>query len=144
MITLSSATRWTIQRDRHTVDSKDSKWRKCVRQSDLIIVSISSKHFMSSKWELPSYFYFKLHQTPKLEWFASCLTVNCLCPIHWSQLLCREWRCSWSSAGRRCSNYICMINTRKAYYCLYWRFDCISYFIIYWECEQYINYRSNL
>ena len=35
---------------------------------------------------------------------------NCLCSIHWSYVLCREWRCSWSSAGRRCSNYIWVIN----------------------------------
>ena len=26
--------------------------------------------------------------------------------IHWSQVLSREWRFSWSSADRRCSNYI--------------------------------------
>ena len=30
---------------------------------------------------------------------------SCLCPIHWSQVLSWEWRCSWSSANRRCSNY---------------------------------------
>ena len=33
-----------------------------------------------------------------------------LCPIHWSQLLSWKWSCSWSSANRRCSNYIWMIN----------------------------------
>ena len=33
-----------------------------------------------------------------------------LCPIHWSRVLSREWRYSWSSADRRCSNYIWMIN----------------------------------
>ena len=33
-----------------------------------------------------------------------------LCSSHWSQLLSREWRCSWSSADRRCSNYIWVIN----------------------------------
>ena len=33
----------------------------------------------------------------------------CLCSIHWGQLLSREWRCSWSSTDRRCSNYIWMI-----------------------------------
>ena len=33
-----------------------------------------------------------------------------LCPIHWSQVLSWEWRCSWSSADRRCSNYIWVIN----------------------------------
>ena len=26
---------------------------------------------------------------------------SCLCPIHWSQVLSGEWRCSWSSADRR-------------------------------------------
>ena len=35
---------------------------------------------------------------------------SCLCPIHWSQVLSREWRCSWSSADRRCSNYIWVID----------------------------------
>ena len=41
---------------------------------------------------------------------------SCLCSIHWSQVLSREWRCSWSSAdrrcwaNRRCSNYIWAIN----------------------------------
>ena len=34
---------------------------------------------------------------------------SCLCPIHWSQVSSREWRCSWSSADRRCSNYIWVI-----------------------------------
>ena len=31
---------------------------------------------------------------------------SCPCPIHWSQVFSREWGCSWSSADRRCSNYI--------------------------------------
>ena len=39
----------------------------------------------------------------------------CLCPIHWSQVLSWEWRCSWSSAARRCSNYIRVINNFIAY-----------------------------
>ena len=33
-----------------------------------------------------------------------------LCPIHWSWVSSLEWRCSWSSADRRCSNYIWVIN----------------------------------
>ena len=40
---------------------------------------------------------------------------SCLCPIQWSQVLSREWRCSWSSADRRCSNYIWVINNFIAY-----------------------------
>ena len=35
---------------------------------------------------------------------------SCLCPIHWSHVLSREWRCSWSSTDRRCSNYIWVID----------------------------------
>ena len=35
---------------------------------------------------------------------------SCVCPIHWSQVLSQEWRCSWSSIDRRCSNYIWVIN----------------------------------
>ena len=40
---------------------------------------------------------------------------SCLCPIHLSQLLRQEWRCSWSSADRRCSNCIWVINNLIAY-----------------------------
>ena len=36
-------------------------------------------------------------------------------PIHWSHGLSREWRCSWSSADRRCSNYTWVINRFIAY-----------------------------
>ena len=35
---------------------------------------------------------------------------SCLCPIQWTQVLRQEWRCSWSSADRRCSNYIWVID----------------------------------
>ena len=38
-----------------------------------------------------------------------------LCPIHWSHVLSWEWRCNWSSADRRCSNYIWVINNLIAY-----------------------------
>ena len=35
--------------------------------------------------------------------------------IHWSQVLGQEWRCSWSSADRRCSNSAWVINNSIAY-----------------------------
>ena len=41
---------------------------------------------------------------------------SCLRSIHWSQLVSWEWRCSWSSANRRCSNYIWVINNFIAYW----------------------------
>ena len=40
---------------------------------------------------------------------------SCLCPIHWSQALSWEWRCIWSTADKRCSNYIWVINNFIAY-----------------------------
>ena len=40
---------------------------------------------------------------------------SCFCPIHWSQLLSRQWRCSWGSADRWCSNYIWVISKSIAY-----------------------------
>ena len=39
--------------------------------------------------------------------FSSC---SCICATYWSQMLRWQWRCSWSSADRRCSNYIWVIN----------------------------------
>ena len=41
---------------------------------------------------------------------------SCLYLIRWSQVLSWEWRCSWSSADRRCSNYIWVINNLIAYW----------------------------
>ena len=40
---------------------------------------------------------------------------SCIDPIRWSQVLSWEWRFSWSSADRRCSNYIWVINNLIAY-----------------------------
>ena len=40
---------------------------------------------------------------------------GCLRSIHWSRVLSWEGRCSWSSADRRCSNYIWVINNFIAY-----------------------------
>ena len=41
---------------------------------------------------------------------------RCVCPIHWSQVLIRDWRCSWSSANRRCSKYIWVIANFISYW----------------------------
>ena len=54
--------------------------------------------------------------TKSENWNVSCLALQLPCPIHWSQVLSWEWRCSWSSADRRCSNYIWVINNFIAYY----------------------------
>ena len=54
------------------------------------------------------------NKSRKLNFFfvTSC---SCLCLICWSQVLSREWKYSWSSADRRCSNYIWVINKLIAY-----------------------------
>ena len=36
-------------------------------------------------------------KSPNLMFLVS--SCSCLCPIQWSQVLSREWRCSWSSTG---------------------------------------------
>ena len=36
---------------------------------------------------------------------------SCLCSIYWIHVLSWGWKCSWSSADRRCSNYIWVINS---------------------------------
>ena len=53
--------------------------------------------------------WYKAHQIPKLNCFSSRLAVV-FAPFQWRQVLSREWRCSWSSADRRCSNYIWVID----------------------------------
>ena len=57
---------------------------------------------------------------------------SCLYPIRWSPMFSGEWRCSWSSADRRCSNYIWVINNFIAYYSASYIRDltvCLYYFI---------------
>ena len=56
---------------------------------------------------------------------------SCLCAVYWSQVLSREWRCSWSSADRRCSNYIWVINNLIAYYSGSYIRDLMVYIYIY-------------
>ena len=63
----------------------------------------------------PSILLYRWHQIPKLKCFSSRLEVVFQCPIHWNRVLSREWRCSWSSADRRCSNYIWVTNNFIAY-----------------------------
>ena len=69
---------------------------------------VLNKVLPSKLLNMPSNLWYKVHQIPKPKCF-------CLCPIHWRQALSREWRCCGSSADRRCSNYIWVINNFIAY-----------------------------
>ena len=42
-------------------------------------------------------------------WMFLVSSCSCLCAIYWSQVISQEWRCSWSSADRGCSNYTWVI-----------------------------------
>ena len=57
---------------------------------------------------------------------------SCLRSIHWSQMLSWEWRCSLSSADRRCSNYIWVINNLIAYKGVTY----IRGFRVTWQCND--------
>ena len=46
-------------------------------------------------------------QNPKI-WTILVSSCSCLCQFHWSWVQSRKLRCSWSSADRRCSNFIWM------------------------------------
>ena len=63
---------------------------------------------------LLSNIWYKMHRISKLNCFSSrhavffAQSTEAMCQV-W------EWRCSWSSADRRCSNYIWVINNLIAY-----------------------------
>ena len=57
----------------------------------------------------------KYRQVSNIRRTKSKHSCGCLCRIPWSQMLNREWRCSWSSADRRYSNYIWVIDNFIAY-----------------------------
>ena len=65
------------------------------------------------QYQLPSILWHKCTQSQNIMFLIS--SCSCLCPIHWSQVLSWEWRCSWSSADRRCTNYIWVINNFIGY-----------------------------
>ena len=58
----------------------------------------------------------KISHTKSQTYMFFVSSFSCLCAIYWSQVLSREWGCSWSSADRRCSNYISVINNFITYW----------------------------
>ena len=65
---------------------------------------------------------------------------SCICAIYWSQLLSREWRCSWSSVDRRCSNYIWVIDNFIAYYgASYIRGFTVTFINFIWTNPNFVN-----
>ena len=67
---------------------------------------IQVSHPQSSVWNYRQIFNIRGAKSPN----------GFLYTIHLSQVLGREWRCSWSSAYKRCSKYIWVVNNYFAYY----------------------------
>ena len=73
------------------------------------------------KWRTWWYDYHQIsniRRTKSQNLNVSRLVLQLPLPIHWSQvlLLSREWRCSWSSADRRCSNYNVHLSDQQFYH----------------------------
>ena len=56
-----------------------------------------------------------MRRTKSQDLNVSRLVLQLSLPNHWIQVWSREWRWSWSSADRRCSNYIWEISNFIAY-----------------------------
>ena len=66
---------------------------------------------------------------------------SCLCPIHWSQVLGWEWRCSWSCANRWCSNYMsAMLQLHLSDQ----QFYCLCVILEAWRYTQQDNARDSI
>ena len=76
---------------------------------------------LRSRWSRQSWYRDNYRKTSSIrltkskKYIFPVSSCRCLCLIHWSQVLSREWRCSWSSADRRCSNFIWVINKFMAH-----------------------------
>ena len=66
-------------------------------------------NYLNERWPAERCIYRKSQHIPKLKFFSPRLAIV-FAQTQWSQVLSREWRYSWSSADRRCSNYIWVIN----------------------------------
>ena len=95
-------------------------------------------HFVLGEWLFfgkDIYRYtFNISRTKSPNFLAS--SCSCIWPIHWSQVLSRAWRYSWSNADRRYSNYIWVIYNCIAYkgatYIRVWRYICLHPLEIFW------------
>ena len=75
---------------------------------------LGNRKICHGQMRLPSNLAPNTCQISKFSCFSSRLTD--VCSVQWSQTLSREWRCSLSSADRRCSNYIWVVDDFIAYY----------------------------
>ena len=66
-------------------------------------------------YEWMTYKHHKLSSISRTKSPKLVLSYSCLCQLYWSWVFSREWKCSWSSAGRLCSNYIWAIMNLNAY-----------------------------
>ena len=66
---------------------------------------------------------------------------SCIRAIYWSQMLRGERRCSWSSADRRCSNYIWVVNKFNPKYGASYIRD-LTVLLVMWSAHAYLPMSS--
>ena len=89
--------------------SDDNVWYKPLQEPMMASWMLKEAHTLKPlRWDAPN----------NKTYMFLILSCSCLCPIHWYQVLSREWRRSWNSADRRCSNYIWVINNFITYLCV--------------------------
>ena len=94
---LTSATTWVYIYRQTSSISHTLVGNKTVDHSDVVGASpVGAAPTTSS---------FSTAQNPK-TWLFLVSSCSCPWPIHWSQVLSQEWKCSWNSADRQRSNYI--------------------------------------
>ena len=65
------------------------------------------------------------------------LSYSCFVPIHWNQMFSQDWRCSWTNACMRGSNYIWVISIFIAYWATsYIRGLTVFSLCCFWTCGQ--------
>ena len=100
-----------------TNDGQFTAWRICCQWVDVWFCLILSTFTIHSRLiRLNNYRKVSnIRRTKSKTWMVLVPSCSSIYLIHWSQVSSWEWRYSWSSADRRCSNYIWVINNLIVY-----------------------------
>ena len=115
-----------------------------LKKSNILIYasSVTYKGFTKHPWFKIWRMSFSITKTPttlrnriRLSVYSEMTNIrrtSCICPIHRNQVLRQEWRCSWISAHRRCSNYEWSSGVLAIKCTLYYMLDNM-YFLFAWD-----------
>ena len=114
--------RFYIQYSHNSNYDRTCNWQICRHTPSLLCheLSLTTKkpehnvqHFTDDIYRKIS----NIRRTKSQNLNDSHLVLKSSLPNLWSQVLSQEWRCSWSSADKRWSNYIWVIDSLIAYWC---------------------------